>query len=36
MNEARLIHTRRIVQTRRKVFIFIGVLSRVDVGEYYL
>jgi len=36
MNEVRLIHTGRVVQTRREISISINVLSRVDVREHYL
>ena len=36
MNEARLIHIRRVVQTGRKIFNSIDVLSGVDVIECYL
>ena len=35
MNGARLIYTERVVQTEREIFIFMDVLSKVDVNEHY-
>ena len=35
MNGARLIYTERVVQTEREIFIFMDVLSTVDVNEHY-
>jgi len=36
MNRARLIHTGRVVQTGREIFILTNVLSGVDIGKCYL
>ena len=36
MNRAKLIHTGRVVQTRRDISISTDVLSEVNVDECYL